>query len=83
LTLADSEDCIQEQIALEIIFYSATRKEGFFPEGGRIFKRLKNSKNQSIKARALAVTIKIANYLNMKIILYLNRVYADIHHIKL
>ena len=71
MTLADSEDFIQEKIALEIIFYSATRKEGFFPEGGHIFKRLKNSKNQSIKARALAVIIKIANYLNMKTILYL------------
>ena len=62
LVLADSNDSFQEKLAVETMFFSSNRKEGFFPEAIHKFKSLIDSKNLAIKARALAGTCRYVAY---------------------
>lgn len=64
LELADSEDPIFEKVAIEAVIYSASKKDkatGILSEGIDILKRLYQSKNQSIKVRALVGLCKLAS----------------------
>ena len=52
LDLADSDDLVQERVAIEAVVYSASKKDkatGILSEGIDILKKLYQSKNQSIK----------------------------------
>ncbi|RMZ96061.1 hypothetical protein BpHYR1_001189 [Brachionus plicatilis] len=62
LDLADSDDPIQEKIAVEAVVYSASKKDkatGILSEGIDILKKLYNSKNNSIKLLADGSTQKL------------------------
>lgn len=64
LDLADSDDPIQEKIAVEAVVYSASKKDkatGILSEGIDILKKLYNSKNNAIKVRALVGLCKLAS----------------------
>ncbi|CAF0749986.1 unnamed protein product [Brachionus calyciflorus] len=64
LDLADSDDMIQEKIAVEAVVYSASKKDkatGILSEGIDILKKLYTSKNQAIKVRALVGLCKLAS----------------------
>lgn len=64
LDLADSDDAIQEKIAVEAVVYSASKKDkatGILSEGIDVLKKLYNSKNIAIKVRALVGLCKLAS----------------------
>lgn len=64
LDLADSDDVIQEKVAIEAVIYSASKKDkatGILSDGIDILKKLYQSKNQSIKVRALVGLCKLAS----------------------
>lgn len=64
LDLADSDDVIQEKVAVEAVVYSASKKDkatGILSEGIDVLKKLYQSKNQQIKVRALVGLCKLAS----------------------
>lgn len=64
LDLADSDDIVQEKVAVEAVVYSASKKDkatGILSEGIDILKKLYQSKNQQIKVRALVGLCKLAS----------------------
>lgn len=64
LDLADSDDVVQEKVAVEAVVYSASKKDkatGILSEGIDVLKKLYQSKNQQIKVRALVGLCKLAS----------------------
>lgn len=64
LDLADSDNLIQERVAVEAVVYSASKKDkatGILSEGIDVLKKLYQSKNQQIKVRALVGLCKLAS----------------------
>jgi hypothetical protein len=64
LEFADSDDPIEEKIAIECVVYSASKKDkasGILAEGVDILKKLYKSKNQAIKVRALVGLCKLSS----------------------
>ncbi len=64
LEFADSDDPIEEKIAIECVVYSASKKDkasGILAEGVDILKKLYKSKNPAIKVRALVGLCKLSS----------------------